>query len=346
MFDAVLSLQPRRAPRPGRVPRRRAPATAGSSPPPRPAPDARRLRRCAAVLRPRLAGALEAVGRGRLNWTCRCFRDPRRLEHPDVVYGSLASVIAERTTAEWIESVPGDRRARRAGADVGRDRRRSERHMRRGARRRAPRRRAATVRSRRPIIFDDTPMSVRRPAPLVGQHTVELLDEVGFTADEIAALLTTEHRPPRPGGARCPALTSTSRSATTTSPSSSSAAPEQLLRPGHDLRDRRRARGAERQPRRPRRCRCARAASTSAPEPTSPAARRPRLRPERQRRRPPLRRRSADLRPAAADRRRRAGCGDRRWPRRRARPPICAWPRPRRASPPRSPGSACTTASG
>ena len=47
-----------------------------------------------------------------------------------------------------------------------------------------------------PIIFDDTPMSVRRPAPLVGQHTVELLDEVGFTADEIAALLAahTVHR--------------------------------------------------------------------------------------------------------------------------------------------------------
>jgi crotonobetainyl-CoA:carnitine CoA-transferase CaiB-like acyl-CoA transferase len=39
-----------------------------------------------------------------------------------------------------------------------------------------------------PTRFDVTPASVRRPAPLIGQHGDEVLAEVGYTADEIAAL--------------------------------------------------------------------------------------------------------------------------------------------------------------
>ena len=39
-----------------------------------------------------------------------------------------------------------------------------------------------------PVKLSDTPGSVRRPAPLLGQHTEEVLREAGFSATEIEAL--------------------------------------------------------------------------------------------------------------------------------------------------------------
>ena len=39
------------------------------------------------------------------------------------------------------------------------------------------------------MILDATPVSVRRPAPRRSEHTVEVLAEVGYTAEEIAALV-------------------------------------------------------------------------------------------------------------------------------------------------------------
>jgi crotonobetainyl-CoA:carnitine CoA-transferase CaiB-like acyl-CoA transferase len=39
-----------------------------------------------------------------------------------------------------------------------------------------------------PVKFSDTPGSVRRPAPLLGEHTREVLDELGYTPQEIEAL--------------------------------------------------------------------------------------------------------------------------------------------------------------
>ena len=39
-----------------------------------------------------------------------------------------------------------------------------------------------------PVKLSDTPGSVRRPAPLLGQHTEEILREAGFSAEEISAL--------------------------------------------------------------------------------------------------------------------------------------------------------------
>ncbi len=40
-----------------------------------------------------------------------------------------------------------------------------------------------------PVKFSATPGEIRRPAPVYGQHTAEVLLENGFTADEVAALL-------------------------------------------------------------------------------------------------------------------------------------------------------------
>jgi crotonobetainyl-CoA:carnitine CoA-transferase CaiB-like acyl-CoA transferase len=39
------------------------------------------------------------------------------------------------------------------------------------------------------MIFDATPVTVRRPAPRLSEHTAEVLAEVGYTADEISALV-------------------------------------------------------------------------------------------------------------------------------------------------------------
>jgi len=42
---------------------------------------------------------------------------------------------------------------------------------------------------RPPTKFADTPAGIRRLAPLLGQHTAEILREAGFAAGEIAALV-------------------------------------------------------------------------------------------------------------------------------------------------------------
>ena len=40
-----------------------------------------------------------------------------------------------------------------------------------------------------PVKFHGTPGGVKRPAPLLGEHTQEVLAEAGFSADEIKAVL-------------------------------------------------------------------------------------------------------------------------------------------------------------
>jgi crotonobetainyl-CoA:carnitine CoA-transferase CaiB-like acyl-CoA transferase len=39
-----------------------------------------------------------------------------------------------------------------------------------------------------PVRFYETPQNIRRPAPLIGEHTAEVLAEVGFSLDEITQL--------------------------------------------------------------------------------------------------------------------------------------------------------------
>ena len=39
-----------------------------------------------------------------------------------------------------------------------------------------------------PVKLSDTPGAIRRPAPLLGQHTEEILQEAGFSEEEIRSL--------------------------------------------------------------------------------------------------------------------------------------------------------------
>jgi crotonobetainyl-CoA:carnitine CoA-transferase CaiB-like acyl-CoA transferase len=135
-------------------------------------------------------GLYEAAGHGD-ELAHPYFRDRfSRNQHSDFVYASLARLIAERSTEEWLSLCRTlDIAAARVPsldeivADPG---------LHRGVIDEATHPLTGPYRQiRPPAIFDRTPAAVRRAAPLIGQHTIELLREIGVPASEIESLLTT-----------------------------------------------------------------------------------------------------------------------------------------------------------
>lgn len=130
----------------------------------------------------------QAVGREdelELPW----FRDrPTRNLNADKVYASLADVVSQRTTSEWLQ-ICGDLNVPVApvpslGEII------ADPKLHRGAIEELVHPVAGPYRSIVPAAkFDGCDTPVRRPAPLVGQHTIEVLTDVGYTAAEISGML-------------------------------------------------------------------------------------------------------------------------------------------------------------
>lgn len=132
----------------------------------------------------------EAVGRSH-ELDEECFTSHRlRLENSDKVYGSLARVMTERTTREWIDlcleiGVP-------VAPVPSLDEIVEDAALHRGVIETREHPIVGTYRSIvSPIIYGETPMSVRHVAPLVGENTLELLAESRFTDEEIERLINS-----------------------------------------------------------------------------------------------------------------------------------------------------------
>lgn len=111
--------------------------------------------------------------------------DPRltregRYTNSAFVYETLESLIGTRTTAEWLafcraEGIPA---AEAVDLDDVIDALPEREHPEAGSYKVVP----------PPTRFSASPASIRRDAPLIGQHNREVLAEVGFSAEEIDAL--------------------------------------------------------------------------------------------------------------------------------------------------------------
>jgi crotonobetainyl-CoA:carnitine CoA-transferase CaiB-like acyl-CoA transferase len=128
-----------------------------------------------------------AVGREELMDESWMADHSRRLLEPDPVYSALAEIIAQRTTAEWLDlceehSIP-------ANNVPTLDDILDDPALHRGMVTMTDHPVAGEHRSINPgMIMSDTPATVRRPAPRRAEHTAELLREIGYDAEQIAEL--------------------------------------------------------------------------------------------------------------------------------------------------------------
>jgi crotonobetainyl-CoA:carnitine CoA-transferase CaiB-like acyl-CoA transferase len=111
-----------------------------------------------------------------------------RHAHAAEVYASLAKIISERTTGEWIELCT---KLGIAVAPVSSlDEVVADPALHRGALQLASHPVVGPYRQIcPPVRYSDSPMSVRRHAPLIGEQTVEILAEIGLPPEEIRQLL-------------------------------------------------------------------------------------------------------------------------------------------------------------
>lgn len=112
----------------------------------------------------------------------------QRLLQAELVYGQLAAIVAERTTEEWLEfcfaqGIP-------ANPVPSLDEILEDPALHRGMVEISEHPVVGPYRSVKPgVILDDAPLTVRRPAPLRGEHTVEVLAEVGYDPAAIQQLV-------------------------------------------------------------------------------------------------------------------------------------------------------------
>ena len=124
---------------------------------------------------------------------------PSRLAHIDAVYATLGEVLAERTTAEWLEAFDA---ANIPSMPVNRpDDLVEDPHLAAtGFWRTVEHPDLGTLRFPGvPAQFSKTPGAIRRAPPKLGEHSVEVLAEIGYAREEIEALV--EAGVTRDGGA-------------------------------------------------------------------------------------------------------------------------------------------------
>ena len=107
----------------------------------------------------------------------------QRIANAGFLYDEVGRMLASRTTSEWVaffreQDVPA--------AEVGLledliEALPDAEHPHAGTYKLIP----------PPVRFAEAPQSVRRPAPLIGEHTEEVLAEVGYDAEDIASLRTS-----------------------------------------------------------------------------------------------------------------------------------------------------------
>ncbi|GAB7388626.1 CoA transferase [Bacillaceae bacterium] len=112
----------------------------------------------------------------------------KRMENIDLLEAMIEEVLVQRPTAYWIEKLDG------AGVPGGPvytyDQTLSDPHiLAREMVVEMEHPKLGTIKTLGiPIKFSQTPLSIRTPAPWLGQHTTEVLQGIGFSEEEIAGL--------------------------------------------------------------------------------------------------------------------------------------------------------------
>lgn len=134
---------------------------------------------------------LEAIGHPEFNEDERFCTNERRMQNLEALVERLTPVLRQRSTAEWLDIFE------KAGLPAGPVLTITEMH-------RDPQ---AIARNMiipllhpvagevktigPPVKFSQTPATIHRPAPLLGQHSREVLAEAGYSSDQIAQLIQT-----------------------------------------------------------------------------------------------------------------------------------------------------------
>lgn len=113
-----------------------------------------------------------------------------RIINSNFLYGEVRRVIQDFTTAEWVEfctnhDIPASPVVSIDDLVAGLP---EAVHPSAGRYKQIP----------PPVRFKNSPQSIRRHAPLIGEHTVEVLEELGFTTEDIALLREGGAFPPAP----------------------------------------------------------------------------------------------------------------------------------------------------
>lgn len=133
----------------------------------------------------RFAGAL-----GRADWIedDRFATAPGRSENRDALNAEIEEITPGRTTAEWIETM--NEAGVPAGEinDIGQVFENPQVHHLGLAQPVNSQERGATKLVGQPILMSRTPSHIAKPPPLAGQHSEEILKEIGFSDDDIASM--------------------------------------------------------------------------------------------------------------------------------------------------------------